>query len=357
MKYLQLLDTIRSITGRRQFDRFPKVEPAVIVLRSDGQPTTLIVHDAQQAKAVLQSPRYEQFNFLSQVLTIAKPDRSEWIRRFCEIGLIMVDGEEHQRRRRLMQRALDRCAFGIKQIPEEQIITVVEDCLSIDPCTVDAVVSKLVLLLFSRSIASLSGASVELDPIDLFSIDFFNPFPTLSSLSRCNESIGKCCRAIGFEALDESGQVTVLSLLLMGVGPLRAMITALLNDYIGARREGLAAEAAVKRTHRVDSHSIVPTNFVMRACVAADTIGMEPVKPGDIVYVFLGAGTGCPFTRLTSVPFGAGRHYCSGAGLSLVMMNAVRSVLGRIKADWSRITLSAAAQGKAAAFLSFKPAA
>lgn len=355
MKYLQLLDTIRAITGRRRFDRFPQVEPSVITFRSETQPATFLVHDAQQAKAVLQSPRYEQFNFLSQVLTIAKPDRTEWIRRFCEIGLIMVDGPEHQRRRLLMQQALDRCAVGVKQISEDELHAAVEDGLGADQCTADGIASRLVLLLFSRSIAALSGSAVELDPVDLFSIDFFNPFPTLSSLSRCNDSIGKCCRAIGFESLDESGQAAVLSLLLMGVGPLHAIITALLNDYIGGRREGLAAEAAVKRTLQVDSYAIVPTNFVMRVCVAADTLGMEVVRPGDIVYLFLGAATGCPFTRLTSLPFGAGQHYCSGAALTQVMINAVRSVLGRVEADWREIRPSTEVQGKAAAFLSFKP--
>jgi cytochrome P450 len=91
----------------------------------------------------------------------------------------------------------------------------------------------------------------------------------------------------------------------------------------------------------------------MRECVAADMIGAEAVRPGDVVYLFLGSATGCPFSRLTSVPFGAGRHYCSGAALTQVMTAAVQNGLRRIRADGSKINPSEIAQGKAAAFLRF----
>jgi cytochrome P450 len=91
----------------------------------------------------------------------------------------------------------------------------------------------------------------------------------------------------------------------------------------------------------------------MRTCAAADTIGSEAVRPGDVVYLFLGSATGCPFSRLTSVPFGAGRHFCSGAALTQLMTTAVQNGLSRIQADGSQITPSEEVQGKAAAFLRF----
>jgi len=354
MHFLRLLDAIRSVTGSRRRDRFPAIAPSVIVFRPDsGGAATFMVHDVRQAKAVLQSPRYRQCNFLEQVLSIAKPDRTEWIRRFCEIGLIMVDGPEHQRRRGLMQRALERCADGVRAIEARDVDFAIEEGSAPPPGTAAAIAARLVVLLFSRSIAALSGRPVELSCRDLFAIDFFNPFPTLSSLGRCDESIGRCCRAIGVESLDESDEAAVLSLLLMGVSPLHALLTAVLNAYAAARRDGLSADDAVRCTEGVDSHSIVPTNFVMRTCVAADSIGPDRVKPGDVVYLFLGSATGCPFSKGTSLPFGAGRHYCSGAALTQVMTAVVRDGLRRLGADCGRITPSAEVRGKAAAFLAF----
>jgi hypothetical protein len=121
----------------------------------------------------------------------------------------------------------------------------------------------------------------------------------------------------------------------------------------GGRREGLAADDAAKRTAGFDATAIVPTNFVMRACVGPDTLGGEAVEPGDVVYLFLGSATGCPFSRLTSLPFGAGSHYCSGAALTQVMLKSVRSVLGRMRADCGRISSTPEVEGKAGAFLVF----
>jgi cytochrome P450 len=125
------------------------------------------------------------------------------------------------------------------------------------------------------------------------------------------------------------------------------------NVYATARREGLAADEAAERTSGLDAYAIVPTNFVMRACVGADTLGGEAVEPGDVVYLFLGSASGCPFSRLTSLPFGAGSHYCSGAALTRVMMKSVRSVLGRMRADCSRVSPTPEVEGKASAFLVF----
>jgi hypothetical protein len=302
---------------------------------------------------VLQSPRYRQFHFLGQILTIAKPERTTWIRRFCEIGLIMVDGPEHQRRRLLMQHSLDRCTAGVKAISSDEMIAAIEAGIASEPCTSAAIASRLVILLFSRAITELVGKPVELPARDLFAVDFFNPFPTLSSLTRCNESIGNCCDAIGLEALDQPTQAAVLSLLLMGVSPLHAILTAMLNAYAVGLQAGLAGGDAAQAAVGWDSHAIVPTNFVMRVCVETDALGPEVVQPGDVVYLFLGSATGCPFSRRTSVPFGAGRHYCSGAALTQVMTAAVRDGLGRFHANGCRITPSEEVQGKAAAFLVF----
>jgi hypothetical protein len=354
MNYLQLLDTIRSITGRRQYDRFPPVEAAIDVFRRDGaKGATFVVYDALQAKAVLQSPNYGQFNFLQQILTIAKPERTEWIRRFCDIGLIMLDGPEHQRRRPLMQRSLEKCASGVKGIPDDEMVAVIEDGIAAEPATSAAIASRLVVFLFSRAVAGLVGKPVELPARDLFAVDFFNPFPTLSSLSRCNEAIGNCCEAIGFDGLDEPDQAAVLSLLVMGVSPLHALLTALLNAYAAGLEAGMERADAVKAATGWNSYAIVPTNFVMRTCIATDVLGQDVVQPGDIVYLFLGSATGCPFSRLTSVPFGAGLHHCSGAALTQVMTTAVRNGLIRIDPHGCPITPSEEVKGKAAAFLGF----
>jgi len=135
------------------------------------------------------------------------------------------------------------------------------------------------------------------------------------------------------------------------------LITASLNQYVQSLTGGVPHAEALLSVAKADSYTIVPTNFVMRECIAPDMIGDEHVAVGDIVYLFLGSATGCPFSRQSAVPFGAGAHYCSGAKLTSMMLWAVRP--GLTAADplvLERAVSSPAEQGKASAFLMY-PAA
>jgi len=357
MDYLQILDHVRGITGSRADDRFPAAEsPLVAFRKSPNSPATFLVFDAQLAKHVLESPAYRQFSFLDKILSITKLERTHWIRRFCEVGLIMIDGPEHERRRTRMATALERCVERLEELPPEKSARVIEGASRVSGASADGIARSLVCLLFSESLAAIVGHAVELTQDHLFQIDFFNPFPTLSSLARCNASIDTCCQQIGVDRLDADDQSAVLSLLIMGVSPLHALITASLNQCLRAREAGSPLEAALTLGAKVDSYAIVPTNFVMRECSQPDSIAGEQVACGDIIYLFFGSATGCPFSRQSAVPFGAGAHYCSGAKLTSVMMWAVRAGLAAADpAALDAVTIARPEQGKASAFLMYPP--
>jgi hypothetical protein len=359
MDYLRVLDRVRAVTGSRIDDRFPEAGSPVAAVRQHADSrATIFVFDAAIAKHVLESPAYRQFPFLDKILSIAKPERTSWIRRFCEFGLIMIDGPEHERRRTRMAAALDRCVERLKQLPDARTARVLEAASQGPGVSADRLARALVCLLFGECVAAVVGHDVELPPEHLFEIDFFNPFPTLSSLARCNASIDACCRAIGVESLAPDDQAAVLSMLIMGVRPLHAQITASLNRCLQARRAGTPLDEALALAAKVDAYSIVATNFVMRECVAPGTIADEPVAAGDVVYLFLGSATGCPFSRQTAVPFGAGAHYCSGAKLTSVMLWTVRAGLAAADPSvFDHVAAAPAEQGKASAFLTYPPAA
>jgi cytochrome P450 len=359
MDYLRILEQVRAVTGNRADDRFPAAEsPRGAFLKGNDSPATFLVFDAQTAKRILESPAYRQFPFLDRILTIAKPERTHWIRRFCEVGLIMIDGPEHERRRARMAATLDRCIDRLKQLPAEKTALAIEQASRSSGASADRIARALVCLLFSESIAAIIDRDIELPQDDLFQIDFFNPFPTLSSLARCNASIDVCCKAAAMESLDADDQSAVLSMLIMGVSPLHALITASLNQCLQARESGSPLAEALALAAKVDSYAIVPTNFVMRECCRPDSIDGEAVAVGDIVYLFLGSATGCPFSRQSAVPFGAGAHYCSGAKLTSVMMWAVRAGLAAADpAALNDVAIARPEQGKASAFLMFPPPA
>lgn len=355
MDFLRVLDAVRAITGKRGEDRFPAQPAPLVVFRSDsGGRKVVMVHDAGLARGVLESPAYRQYNFVERILSVAKPERTAWIRRFCDVGLIMIDGPEHERRRLETGRLLDRCVERLIDLPPERMETVLQAALrSHQPATARDVARAIVITLFSECVSEVAGQEGLLLDETIFAIDFFNPFPTISTLHRCNDALSRCCEAIGVEELGDAEQATVLSLLVMGVSPLYAMFTAMINAAVAAVQSGQDPRRAIRDVRGVDAYSIVSTNFVMRECVVENDVGGEKILPGDIVYLFLGSASGCPFSRLTAIPFGAGRHYCSGAKLTSTMLSIVRNALQSCTAAMVGVEPSPVEQGRASAFLTY----
>jgi cytochrome P450 len=353
MEYLEILQAIRSVTADRAATSFPALPTPT--LRCDGSGhSVVIVVDAALSRAVLESPRYEAWNFLDRILTVVRPEKTRWIRRFCELSPIMVDGPEHVRRRALADTLIDGCMSAVKDLPPAAIGTLVEDGLARPGASAALIASDVVAMLLGISCSTCLGRTVSLPRDELLAIEFFNPFPTLSALARCDDAIAACCQAIGLESEDEAVATAVLSLLTMGVRPLHAVTTQLIDAWLAGAAAGDPPEAIREQLAMIDAYAVVPVNFVMRRCIEADTVAAEEVSPGDVVYCFLGSATGCPFTRQSAVPFGAGAHVCSGMQLSIVMFHQVRrALLGLGMPDGLQVVPSRPSRGIVNAFLTY----
>lgn len=358
MQYLRTLAAIRAVTGTRTADAFPP-RPAPIEVFRDAETSrgTAFVHDAALARAVLESRRYRQFDFVARILNAADPDRTSWIRRFCDVSLIMIDGVEHQRRRQAMDESIERCIDRLRRAPAERWADVVTRSLdtSSPPPASHRITLDLVAALFSESIAALAGRDVvAIEGDGLADIDFFNPFPTLSTLYRCDAALGRCAARIDLEHLDIDAQAAILSLLVMGITPIQAILTAAINAAVTKFHAGEPCDDALAALKTIDAYTVVPTNFVMRECVVDDELGGEAIVHGDIVYVFLGTASGCPFSRQTALPFGAGVHVCSGAKLTSVMLATARGALADAGEGLRRVAPAEVIGGRAHAFLLFR---
>lgn len=353
MEYLRVLDLVRGITGARREDAFPARPTSVTTVRDTPQSRGVVfVHDAAIAKAVLQSPRYRQFNFLARILEAADGETTREIRRFCDIGLIMIDGPEHLRRREAMAAALERCISRLQQVHPARFAAAVAAASQSEAPTARNLANALVVAVFAECVAAISrGEPIALPDDDLASIDFFNPFPTLSTLRRCDAALGRCAARLSTTAMSDDDQAAVLSLLIMGVSPVLAILTAAINACVHELSEGRTADEATAVLRDFDAYSVVPTNFVMRECVTADDVAGASILPGDVVYVFLATTTGCPFSRQDSLPFGAGAHQCSGLKLTSVMLSVARKALADSTASLRRVRPSPVVRGKAYAFL------
>lgn len=351
MRYLRILDTIRSITGNRGATQFPAKNTAYALIDAEphGPDATRVIflYDVAISRVVLESDCFEQFDFLARAVASIDRERSAAIRAICRSSPLLLDGPLHRQRRQGTAQVLARCPEHLSTHGWQCVTEALQTALATDPPLESSRISEaLVGSLFNCCFSLIAGREIALPPEWLFEVDFFNPFPSPSALMRCNDLIDQACRAIGWEDLDEAEQATVSALLVMGISPIHAMVTASINAMIEALRAGATPQ------DDLDPHQVVPTNFVMRRCTATFQAGELAFSPGDIIYVFLGSVSGCPFGRLTAVPFGAGRHYCSGARLSYQMLDLVNGAL-RERFDAIATVIPSAVNRRASAFLGF----
>jgi cytochrome P450 len=357
MEYLKVLAAIRAVTGDRSEMAFPPRDPVLLLSRSEaGEGGVIFVHDARLSRLILQSSRYQQFNFLERILAVSDPMAFRWIRRFCDVGLIMVDGEEHRVRRQAMAQAMEQCRQHLGRLDVTGVVHQIALMAAEGGMTSYQLAQLITQRIFSHCVACLAdlGNDLRLSGDDLTMIDFFNPFPTRSTLSVCEAALERCSLMCGMDSLPVDIQTAIISLLVMGVRPIQALFTVAINECSKSLRFGQSLEQALAGLDAIDPSSVVPTNFIMRECVADDDVEGCSIRAGDILYIFLGSASGCPFASGDAVPFGGGVHYCSGAKLTGDMLRFLRVVLAQMADGLLQIEPSGVRHGSATAFLAFQ---
>ncbi len=359
MQFLQVLETIRWITGQRGSDHFPRKAGAVeaIGLLGTGQ-GVLFVYNPTLARQILRSPQFGQHNFLASAMALAGAQQTGWIRRFCAESPLMLEGPLHEQRRGELASVFERCSGTLAELGPDGLASTLKSDLGRPGASSLRVAEGLTTALINHCLSAVSQRRVALTTDELMAVDFFNPFPKPSTLRRCNKAIATCMAALDWERLCADERTAAAALMVMGAAPLVAAVTASLNALL----ESLSAtpgniDQAVAACSRMTFQRIVPTNFVMRRCLTTTTLAGHSLVEGDRLYVFLGAATGCPFSKISSLPFGAGRHSCSGLALALQMLAMAQRALAaeaqRIATAPVLLHRSAVAQGGASAFLAY----
>lgn len=270
----------------------------------------------------------------------------------------MLDGPSHQVQRRELADVLQRCSDALRYVTTDSLAANLLSAASLEGATSLSVGEEIIGQLFAACFTAITGREVKIPIEELMAVDFFNPFPKPSSLKRCNRAIDVCMQALNWQRLTRAEIMAVSVLLVMGVSPLLATVTASINALLESLcPQNHSTIEAVAACRTVDFHSSVPTNFVIRRCLKAITIEAHALAKEDLVYVFLGPANGCPLNRLTSIPFGAGRHVCIGTKLSFEMLALTHDAMELAAPALRALPLlgqqSPALQGRASAFLSY----
>lgn len=359
MQYLKILNGIRWITGQRSPISFPDKGCGV---ESFGQMGTgqgvLFVYDTAIGKSILESADLGQYDFIERAVALTSKEQTAWIRRFCSESPVMLDGPSHQEQRRELSNVLLRCSDALRNVPADMLATTIVSASNIEGASSLSIGEQIIGQLFGTCLTEITGHEVVIPNEELFAVDFFNPFPKPSTLQRCDQAIRVCMEALEWQKLSKIEVLAVSTLLIMGVSPLLAAVTKSINTLL----EGLCPPndnitKAIQACKSVDFYNTVPTNFVIRRCLKSITVQNHSLAKDDLVYVFLGSANGCPLSRLQSIPFGAGRHICSGTRLSAEMLSLTHDALELAAPELKKSALnceqSPTVKDRASAFLTY----
>jgi hypothetical protein len=359
MQYLKILNSIRWITGQRSPASFPEKDCSIESFGPMGTGQgVLFVYDISIGKSILESADLGQYNFIERAIALTSEEQTAWIRRFCAESPVMLDGTSHQDQRRELNNIFLRCSDALRNVSADMLASTIVSASNVEGASSLSVGEEVIGKLFATCLTEITGHEVEIPTEDLFAVDFFNPFLKPSTLQRCDHAIRTCMEALHWQKLSKIEALAASTLLIMGVSPLLAAVTKSINVLL----EGLcppndSITHAIKTCRSVDFYNTVPTNFVIRRCLKPVNIQDYSLAKDDLVYVFLGSANGCPLSRLQSIPFGAGRHICSGTRLSAEMLHLTHDALElaapALKESAVVCRQSPIVQGRAAAFLTY----
>lgn len=359
LSFLQVNKILKSVTSGRGERSFPCKNDALDSLNLGKNKRVFFVYDQKLGGKLLRSRKVKSYNFLSECLNLYGDNDFPNLRKLSLTFPLFQDDLNHKKTRREYNQLIAKCSEKSLSLCTAEIRDIFFKCKHYETVKVNDLASLIAKAAIMSIVQSVCQVNLQaLENIDLDRIDFFDPFLTKSKLSRIEEALKILEPNISFDSDPRS--VLTATALTMGFRPMKAMLSAYLNDCFSNKQA----------YSNLGFDSVVPTNFVMRR-IASDLsmryANFEKNKselkvyfnPGDVVYIFLADSSGCPFSRANSMPFGAGNHICPGKLISERFLEQASLELQRIALSDSslfdkRIEFASVSTGKSSAFLKYE---
>ena len=326
MSFLRINKLLKYATSQRNADRFPPIENDFEIIEESNTHRCIFVFNHSLSKTVLRHESTEVYDFLYDSLNFYGIDDFPVLKRLCSSLPIFLKLEKHSAVRKkydkLISRSIPRCV----QLFKERLKSIFLTLEDVDEIDVNYWASLLASSAMETLCTAIFPANLKFcfEPAELESIDFFNTFPTKTLLNNSENLLQKYDSFFNFDSSPEG--VIAASIVTMGYMPLKALFATLMNDFIsdGFKLTSLSA------------YNVVPTNFVMRRISSSFELNYTSFnnqylpfsfRAGDIAYVFLANGGGCPFSNKTSIPWGFGKHTCPGKTISEQFLKMLSSEL------------------------------
>lgn len=314
MSFLSVQKILKLVTTQRlESSFFPTLNDFEVVDVSTDK-RVIFIFNYSLAKALLRSKHAGTYDFLSTPLNLYGRDNFPILKMLSSLFPIFLDGQNHSVVREQYNQALAKVQGASLEHFSKELKAIIRQKFKADCININSVASDVSKAAMESILRLIPSEEIKLSyDFDYENMDFFNTLPTKSVLAKTESELQNFCSNMQLKT-DTTG-ILALSIVTMGYLPLKAMVAAYLNKFI-SNPEALS---------NFEFQNVVPTNFVMREALKDFSINYRAFNKkissldlfaNDVTYIFLGEGSGCPFSYLNSLPFGAGRHTCPGKGVS-----------------------------------------
>lgn len=273
------------------------------------QPSVYLSFKKDISRALLESPFTSAYNFASY-FTRKNPD--SLLSFFSKHSpAFIIPRREHEQSRKKMLRSLNSLIDNIGPSTYADILCGALEQTGNNVYLASSISAFQILNCWFKALFSRTMSAECLEKLE--TINFFFAFPSPSKLQKCENNLNFIIKDLsGNETLDEDNLLIALTFLLMGFKPIKAMLNHFTSSALQASAHG---STLIPET--INYSDILPTNFVIRQADKSFPLGDQAIQQGTIFILYLAdAQARCPFSSLTAIPFGAGRHKCAGLALS-----------------------------------------
>lgn len=327
MSFLKRLALIRQINNGQDAEH-AGAHPEGITFIQESHGRSCVISEPNLVKALLEHPDAHAYNHLSDFLSDIEPARIEHLQHFLEQSPEFLEGTRQRERLKDTKRILKIFETACRQVKPEDLQTAIQQACDQDVPLTTSHLSKTALSECLNLALKYFPQRANPQPFSPSLITtkggFFSAAPRIKRLLEMNQTI---CGQWGQPTTESTAddQYLLELLRIMGSIPMHAAITGSLNslqqwkprdDTTYAVPDDLLTDECFSR--------VVPTRYVTRRVTQKLTLDGITFEQGDGLILFLVDATQskkCPLRKLNVLPFGAGRHFCPGKSVALIIHN------------------------------------
>lgn len=326
--YFEAIDRIRQITGNRTSNSFLTQLNGFDVFRNkNNNHSIFLVYDFESNKQILKSKSFEPYNFIDGALKFNKLDFPLQKKFINNTPLFIENIKSHFQKTSKLRVIYQRFSKRIEDIQMIDLFQVIDNIFLADEITTKFLSKSLVIYFVQEIFEELTGKKLQLNPEYIEELSFISTTPTPRLLKNTESNLNRINSLYNTDSLSDYEYTALNSFLIMGFYPIVSSITVLLNNYIQLLDQKHSKDRINTFLKDFSFSNVTPINFLVRIAKKDITIEDINFSEGNIVYVFLGKLSKCPFNKNSSMPFGIGKHQCTGKQTAKVILDKTKDLL------------------------------